>query len=1079
MDFTSRLNGAVVMVLGLGLLCCVLTPSRSSAQGTNVTIVGSVTDPSGAVIPDATVMATNTNTAAQKRVTSGDDGKYTILSLPPGSYDVQASAHGFSTVVYSRQQFLVGTTVTINFALKVSSIAQTVVVTAAIPELEPTQNTVDRILETKDIDDLPVLNRQFAALAVLSPGVQSSGVSYAGTSSATSASISIGNAPVYQTLYIVDGLSNTTGNQGGPYVQLSQDWIQEFSVLNLQYPAEFGSAAGGVVNAVSRSGGNQIHGRAYAFYQNAALNSNPEFYTATTKAPFAAERVGGDLGGPIKRDKLFYFAGFEYFHQYQTNTLSTLATTGQFGATAQPTGTPAASLVPWLVYGTQSTHQVQTDSRLAMLKLDYTPNSTNSFSVRGNLEYEYASPQTFGGASTLGTTTDQFTPSYAGVVSWTRTMSASSVNEMEFGYLARASLGPSLYWLAKGIYTGETLNANPYNYVTTASLGGPTILGNPIGNWAIVHYNGVSTGGSTVGGFITSDNAGVLIDTFTHTHGNHTLKVGGDLRRYIAWNNNGHNGNDGTYQFAASAGPFNPNTPIPQVFTAAGFKAASALAPTSFSAQFGPPNLLSFSMGSYALGIFAQDSWRARQDLTLNIGLRYDFDNTNSALATDSWPALAAAVPGSEGFIKPGFHKINNDPFVISPRIGVAWTPLHDSQRTVVRGGFGLMYDQNDTATQAVYITGNSRNTAAYNIAANVETENPYCTGNTTCSTTVIPPQYEVAVEDVLASALANYTVPQFPNAGAPCAATNSCTVAVGPNTYTVPALSVSANPQGDFVDIDPNLKRFGVAQLSVGIEQQFTSGLYISADYVHLHSFNGIININNNVALTGVGASQTYTVINPSYGTGNFAEGDAFQASNFLQVKAHYADRRGDDLDLAYQFGHSYNDSVSNFRLSAANTLTTDPFNPMYDYGPASTDAHHILNVIGTIKGYWGFYLAPGVAFSSALPYTATSTEQAPGTALAPAGCEPFFAKCYPAGYSDNSLRGDSFFSLDGRLSKNIKLHESSSVTLFFEGYNLTNKHNLGTNFQTNVDNPATFKTPNGTSLPLRQFQMGGRFDF
>jgi len=121
-------------------------------------------------------------------------------------------------------------------------------------------------------------------------------------------------------------------------------------------------------------------------------------------------------------------------------------------------------------------------------------------------------------------------------------------------------------------------------------------------------------------------------------------------------------------------------------------------------------------------------------------------------------------------------------------------------------------------------------------------------------------------------------------------------------------------------------------------------------------------------------------------------------------------------------------------------------------------------------------FNLAPVFAYTSALPYTATSSLQAPGSSP---DCPAYYTRCYPVGYSRDSLRGGNFLSLSARFSKAIKLGESRSITLFFEGYNLTNRFNLGTNFNTNVDSPATFRKPNGTSLPLRQLQLGGRFDF
>jgi hypothetical protein len=184
----------------------------------------------------------------------------------------------------------------------------------------------------------------------------------------------------------------------------------------------------------------------------------------------------------------------------------------------------------------------------------------------------------------------------------------------------------------------------------------------------------------------------------------------------------------------------------------------------------------------------------------------------------------------------------------------------------------------------------------------------------------------------------------------------------------------------------------------------------------------------------------------------------------------------------VAYQFGYATDNSVSNFLVSSVNATTTNPFNLNYDRGPSVNDARHILNASGNFNMRWGFFLSPLVSFTSALPYTATSTLQAPGSASAPAGCLPYFAKCYPVvngvTYSRDSLRGDPFFSLSARVSKNIKFTEHKSLLLLIEGFNLTNKHNLGTNFFTNVD-AANFQTPNGTSLPLRQLQVGARFDF
>jgi Carboxypeptidase regulatory-like domain len=1100
----SELSGKGIrplLLLVILLLAVSASVFQAAGQTTNAAITGEVKDPSGAAIAGSTVTAVNTQTGIERSATTDEAGLYTMVNVPPGVYNVRAEGKGFATVVRQKQEFLLGTTVTLDFTLPVAEVNQTVEVSAQNPlQIETTQSTVSRILEPKELDSLPVLNRQFAALATMTPGVQSTGVNQASTSSVTSATVSIGNSPTYSTSYVVDGVTNETGNQGGPYVQLSQDWVQEFSVLALQFPAEYGDAAGGVVNVITRSGTNSIHGRVYDFYQNAALNSNPEFYKGTSKAPFNSDRVGGMVGGPIIKDKLFYFGGFEYFHNVNTFTLGSTGATGTFASTAQPVGTPQADLVPWLIYGQATSGPSTVDSRLAMLKIDYVPNSQNSFSFRSNLDYEYSN-NGVSGATTLGSATGSFAPAYADTISWTRTFSANTINELRFGYLSIATRRINNYVNAKGPYAGITLNSDPYNYVTTASLGGQTTLGNPIGNWATVAYNGVSTGGSALVGVTAGDAAGVLSDTFTHIKSNHQIKVGFSVRRLMSWGTNDHNNSDGNYRFGATPGPFNPtaaasingNTsggaPVLNLLTqpvvAGNFTTASKLAPTSYSVSFAccpPPAFEDFYFPAYQFGVFLQDSWQKSSNLSLNLGIRYDFNNSNSSLGEAPFPAVKAADPGSMGFIRSGFHKINNDPLDISPRFGFAWTPFHGGNITLIRGGLGIFYDQVNNANDPIYEGNNTVDTGGgFSFAPNVATNNPYCSGNNTCATQ-IPVVDELAVADVLASALANYTLPVFPTSTSPCVATNSCTVTVGSNTYTIPGLTIPYTPQGGLVDIQQNYKTPGTMQATIGVEHEFTPSFNASADFVYHRDFNGIVSVNTNAALAGTGASQTFTSVNPAYTSIKTFESIATGVAKDLQVQAHYRDNRGDIAALAYQFGYSNDDSVSNFLVSSVNATTTNPFNLNYDYGPSTNDARHMLTASGSVNMYWGIYLSPIVSVTSALPYTATSTLQAPGSADAPPGCLAYFAKCYPVvngvTYSRNSLRGDPFFSLSARISKTFKLGESRSIMVLIEGFNLTNKHNLGTNFFTNVD-ASNFGTPNGTSLPLRQFQVGGRFDF
>jgi hypothetical protein len=468
-------------------------------------------------------------------------------------------------------------------------------------------------------------------------------------------------------------------------------------------------------------------------------------------------------------------------------------------------------------------------------------------------------------------------------------------------------------------------------------------------------------------------------------------------------------------------------------------------------------------------------------DLTLNVGLRYDFSNIYSDLGKEPWPALQAAIPGSFGYTEPGFHKMNNDGSQVAPRIGVAWDPFH-SQTTLIRGGLGLFYDQVDTASAAVYLSGNSWAPVGYSLAANIASRNPYCVGNTTCATT-IPVADELAVLQVLASALENYTLPAFPTSTASC---SPCTVQVGPNVYNIPKLTVPTTPQGNLLDIDPNYKNPGTIQATIGMQHQFSDKFVVSADYVYHYGFHQIVSVNNNLTLVGTGSSAVAQVINPNYTTGYQLQSIAFLKAKDLQIKGHYRNRRGDSVEIAYQFGYSNDDSVTNFAISAHNALTTNPFNPATDYGPSSLDARHTLNTSGVVNIPFGIQLSPVISFTSPLPYTASSSSQQPGSGAA-VKCPAYYTKCYPVvngiTYSRDSLRGDDFFSINARLSKIIKIGETRDVTLFFEGYNLMNRGNLGTNFNANVDittGASAFGRPITTPVSSpRQFQVGGRFDF
>lgn len=1076
-QFTTEGRRATVCASAIYIvLCalCLLVP-QAQAQTANAAITGTITDATGSAVPGAQISAVNVATGIKRTAVSDTAGRYTITNLVPGAYDILAEKEGFAASVARNQELAVEANVTEDLILKVSGVVSTVEVSAAAPLIETTQASVSTVVATREIDTLPILARSFASLAALTPGVTSSGV--------------IGNTTAYQTGYVADGITNETGNQGNQYAKMAQDWVQEFSVQTLQFPAEYGNASGGVINAATRSGGNDIHGRVYGFYQNVNLNSNPSNFTGTSKLPFSSRRIGGMAGGPIKKNKLFYFAGYENFYQSQATTRSSSFLTadgGAFNPVIQPSNEPINQLVPWLPAGTGIASTTYSSVHLAMLKLDYEMNDKTHFTLRGNLDFEPSTTTGYGGAGPYGGASGRFSDPYSVIVGLTRVISTNTVTDFRAGYFQNGRGSASWSGICSD-YPGNAAIKEPYNYITTEALGGATPWGNPDGYFAGVSYSGVSTGGGGwCGGIQNNDGAAVLQDTTTFIRGAHEVKAGVVARRGNLWSRSAQNSSAGSYTFASSAGPFDPNAAIAQNLTAAGFTAAQKLAPISYSVLFnGSPGLTTFSFHYYSAGAFVQDTWKIRRNLTLNMGLRYDFSNMNSSLGNENWPALQQSEPGAVGFIPPGYHRINNDPFDLAPRFGFAWTPFKDSH-TVIRGGVGVFYNANDGASAGIYITSNSWATYDYILSANTATTNPYCIGTTACAGGAIPPQYEIAVSEVLASALANMTLPQFPLSSAACAKTNSCTVRVGGNTYTIPALNVNYMPSGGRVDLAPNVRVPGTMQATVGIQHQFKDTLTVSTDYVHHIGFNGLVPNNTNVGLTGPGATSSYVIVNPAFTSQYQLQSVGSQTADDLQVKANLRDRHKDRINVAYQFGYSHDNSETSFGISAHSALVNDPFDLNYDYGPSSSDLRHTLSVSGVIPLLFGVELAPLFTAASGTPYTATSNVQKPGSSLAPANCLPYFTNCYPYAngvqYSRDSLRGTATWNLDARLQKTVRLGERRSATFMFEAYNVFNHWNIGTSYYSNVDitsGPQAFGRVNLAQATLRQLQLGARFDF
>src|SRR3984957_12914185 len=296
------------------------------AQVTGATLSGTVSDPTGGVVANATVSAVNSATATNREVMTDSAGLYTIPNLVPGVYEIKVTATGFSTAVQGGLALAVGQQLQLNFGLKVGQTTTNVEVTGAAPQIDLTSSAVSGQVESETVRELPLNGRDWTSLAVLQPGVKPIETQMAFATSARGnrgfgSEMTVSGQRSTFNNYRIDGITvsdyamSSPGNVIG--VVLGVDSIQEFQVLTGGFPAEYGRAPGGVVNAITRSGTNQFHGSAFEFLRNSALDSNDYFSRSAGNPipPFRRNQFGVSAGAPIIKDKLFVFADYEGLRQ--------------------------------------------------------------------------------------------------------------------------------------------------------------------------------------------------------------------------------------------------------------------------------------------------------------------------------------------------------------------------------------------------------------------------------------------------------------------------------------------------------------------------------------------------------------------------------------------------------------------------------------------------------------------------------------------------------------------------------------------------------------------------------------------
>jgi hypothetical protein len=686
---SNRLLSGLATLIGLALSLLLACPAHGQVAG--ATLSGTVTDASGSVIPNAQVAITDLATGVTRTVTTGGVGSYTTPNLLPGTYEIRVTATGFSTQVHKSITLTVGAQQALDIKMQIGQVSQTVEVTTEAPKIELASSTLGGDVTATNVRELPLNGRDWTQLATLTPGVMAiasiqsdAGAGFSRGSRGYGGQLTISGARPQQNNYRLDGISVNDYTNGGPGNvlggALGVDAIQEFSVLTSNYSTEYGRTSGGVINAITRSGTNQFHGSLYEFLRNSALDARNNFDNATIP-PFKRNQFGVSAGGPILRNRAFFFADYEGLRQslgvtFPNTVPSADARNGilNFAKPADfPSGCVATSVAnqchvtvdplvkPYFTFWPLPNGGLLSSGNTGVFSVAEQQVGTDNFfttrvdhklTEKDSLFGTYLSDRSYSTSpDTLNDVVNgQFSLRQTVALEESHTFSSQWVNSVRVGYnrvnaniaYGVNAINPAAADVSLGTVPGR--NAPQIVVPGLTSFGGGLDAGTS-NHYVYNSYQGYD-------------------DAFV-TKGIHSLRFGASFENI---RNNGINRTTygGQYRFGTLAS-FLTNRPT---------SLASAI-----PAAVTPRNLRQVVFGAYL-----QDDVRWRSNFTVNWGLRYEMatvpieaDGKLSALQN---PADPAPHLGEPFFSNPTLRNFE-------PRVGFAWDPFRTG-KTSVRAGFGL-----------------------------------------------------------------------------------------------------------------------------------------------------------------------------------------------------------------------------------------------------------------------------------------------------------------------------------------------------------------------------------------------------
>jgi hypothetical protein len=649
--------------------------SNGHAQVTSATLSGTVSDDTGAVIPGAAVSTTNANTGATRATETDARGVYHLPLLPVGDYDLRVELQGFQAAVRPGIRLTVGLEATINITLRVGAVTESVEVTGEAPIVETTTSTLAALVDDEQIRDLPLNGRDFTQLVLLQTGanqaLSTGGTIRQNTGTGAGKRISVSGARVSANLYLVDGTEVMDVHRQTPGAVtgggLGIEAIREFSLLTNSYSASHPSQGGAVVNSVSMSGTNEIHGSLFEFHRNRSLDANDFFLNKADKGRpgFTRNQFGGSAGGPIAQDRTFFFGTMELLRQRRGEaTIGTvLDDNARMGILPESAG-GNVGVHPDIVqfidtmprsngqnFGDGTAQYVSSfsepiDQMFWMTRVDHRISDSDNIFFRYTFDNS-----TISGPGNLGATTQEarYRWQYA-TLEHNHIFSPTWINTARLGF-ARAFQG-----------VDDTINFSPLpeRFELTPGF--------TFGDSSALRFDGGAH--ASIGGFSNypklyiTNNFQILNDV-SSSLGAHQLKLGVNIKRYQA-NLNAPTSQGGDYFFASVEKLLRGES-----------RRFSGAAPGSGAVR---------SMRQSMYGVHIEDSYQVRPSLTLNFGMRYEM----STVPTENHGLLANVRDTLDPEVTVGpFFKQADQWLNFQPRVGFAWDMRGDG-KTAIRGGFGM-----------------------------------------------------------------------------------------------------------------------------------------------------------------------------------------------------------------------------------------------------------------------------------------------------------------------------------------------------------------------------------------------------